>query len=262
MARTWTKQEVSPEDILGGARNLDRRRPVWTMDVCPSWIEAEVYLSWARTALGTANPFGYDAAVCYAKRAVCRLIDSLMHYNHLKTWVRAKYPLKIELLEKVGIDIKSVIRELVINNRNDIEHNYSAATERQARHAVELAEMALPPLAAEASGWATVTLGLNYGGNIGGPDPAAKGGYSFWNYDFDAHLPFLLVDYADVTPRVMIIRRNIEEVTFAPLKNFHKDQAVDLAKQLREQKVAGTMHTGCNGPRLVEELKSHLELAF
>jgi hypothetical protein len=51
MARTWAKQEVSSEDILGGARNLDRRRLVWTMDVCPSWIDAEEYLSWARVSV-------------------------------------------------------------------------------------------------------------------------------------------------------------------------------------------------------------------
>ncbi len=101
-----------------------------------------------------------------------------MHYNRLNRWVGGTYPSKIEMLQKVGIELKTVIYELVIDIRNDIEHSYSRATEKQARHAVELAEMAFPPLVAEASVWATVTLGLNYSGNIMAPDPAAEGGYS------------------------------------------------------------------------------------
>ena len=119
------------------------------MDLVPQWNRAEEYVTWARTALGMASPLGQDAAVCYAKRAVCRLIDSLMLYNHLQRWAGDNYPSKIEMLEKIGIEIKSVIYELVIDSRNDIEHNYSGATEKQARHAVELAEMAIPPLAEE-----------------------------------------------------------------------------------------------------------------
>ena len=84
-----------------------------------------------------ANQMGYDLAVCYAKRAVCRLIDSLIHHNHLRKWMRSNYPPKIAMLKQVGIEVKSVVRELIIDSRNDIEHSYSTPTESQARHAVD-----------------------------------------------------------------------------------------------------------------------------
>jgi hypothetical protein len=262
MTRNWTKLEVSPDDILDGARTLDRRRMVWTMDIVPTWAGAEEYLSWAKTAMGMGTPFGHDAAVCYAKRAVCRLIDALILYNHLGRWVGHDNRLKTDLLKEVGIEIRSVVKDLIIDRRNDIEHNYSGASEEQARHAVDIAEMAIPPLLEEAKVWAIVTFGLNYGGNISAPNPVAAGGYSDWNYDWEADVPFLLVDHADPTPRVLIIHRKDEEVSYAPLARFDREQAVQLAKQLREQISGGGMRRGCNGPYLIEQMKSRLELAF
>jgi hypothetical protein len=261
MSRNWAKVEIPPDDILDGARTLDRRRMVWTMDLVPTWVRAEDYLSWAKTALGMGSPFGYDAAVGYAKRAVCRLIDSLVLYNHLHLGRGApvNYRSKIDALREVGIEVKSVVYDLVIDRRNDIEHSYSGATEGQARHAVELAEMALPPLMGEARLWAIITLGLNYG-NIMAPNPAAEGGYSEWSYDWEADVPFLLVDHADPTPRVLIIHRKDEEIRYAPLARFERDQAVELAKQLREQREGGGMQMGCSGPYFIEQMKSHLEL--
>ncbi len=124
--------------------------------------------------------------------------------------------------------------------------------------------MAIPPLAEEANVWATVTLGLNYGGYISAPDPGVEGGYSDWNYDWEADVPFLLVDHADPVPRVMIIHRRDEEVRFAPLGRFKLEQAVDLAKQLREQYTTPGrgMRFGFSGPYLVEQLKGHLDLSF
>jgi hypothetical protein len=244
MARNWAKVEVDPQDILDGAKSLE-------------------YLSWARAGLEMGNQMGNDMAVCYAKRAVCQLIDSLMHYNHLRKWVRSTYPSKIDMLKKVGLEVKSVVRDLIIDSRNDIEHNYSAPTESQARHAVELAEMATPPLAGQAGVWATITLGLNYAGNHSAPDPTAESGYSTWNYEWEADVAFLLVDYADPIPRVMLIYRKDVEVRFAPLDSFGVDQVVELAKQLREQySPGGSMRLGWGGPFMVEELKIRLELSF
>lgn len=241
---------------------MDRRKMVWTMDLVPTWVRAEEYLSWAKVALATATPFGHDAAVCYAKRAVCRIIDSLILYNHLGRWAGHDNRLKTDLLKEVGIEIRSVVKDLIIDRRNDIEHNYSGATEEQARHAVEIAEMAIPPLMEEAKLWAIVTLGLNYGGNITAPNPAAPGDYSDWNYDWEADVPFLLVDHADSAPSVMIIHRKDQEVRYAPLSKFERGQAIDLVKQLREQVSGGGMRMGCSGPYFVEEMKRRLELAF
>jgi hypothetical protein len=232
------------------------------MDLVPYWVRAEEFLSWARVALEMGTPLGRDAAVCYAKRAVCRLIDSLMHYNHLSKWVGGTYPAKIEMLKKVGIEVKSVVHELVIGNRNDIEHNYTGATEHLARHAVEIAEMAMPPLVEEANDWATITLGLNYSGNFSAPDSTAPGGSSVWNFDWQADIPFVLVDYADSITRVMMIHRQDKEVRFAPLTKFDPTQAIQLAMQFREQRGGRGMSFGCNGPFLVDQLKSRLELTF
>jgi hypothetical protein len=263
MARNWTKVEVEPQDVLDGAKSLSRRSQVWTLNVVPTWVNPEEYLSWAGAGLKIGNQMGYDMAVCYAKRAVCQLIDALMHYNHLRKWVRSNYPPKIDMLKEVGIEVKSVVRDLIIDSRNDIEHNYSVPSESQARHAVDLAEMAISPLVEQARVWATVTLGLNYAGNHQAPDPAAESGYSSWNYNWEADVPFLLVDYADPIPRVMLIFRKDEEVRFAPLDNFEVDQAIELARQLREQHTSGGgFRIGYSHPFMVDELKKRLELAF
>ena len=45
-------------------------------DPIPHWVPAADYLDWARRGLKQDDLHGRDAAVCYAKRAVCRFIDS------------------------------------------------------------------------------------------------------------------------------------------------------------------------------------------
>ena len=58
MARNWSKVEVAPQDILDGAKSLSRTQTVWTLDVVPTWVEAEEYLSWAKAGLGDGKPNG------------------------------------------------------------------------------------------------------------------------------------------------------------------------------------------------------------
>lgn len=259
MARNWRKIEIAPGDILDAAKTLNRNKLVFGVNVLPDWVSAEEYLSWAVTALNTGGQFGYDAAVCYAKRAVCRLVDSLVFYNHLGKYARNSYPAKIKLLGRIGVDIKNIVYDIVVESRNNVEHGYSGTTERQARHAVDLASMVIPPLSKEAELWATVTLGLNYASFISAPNPNAPDGYSNWNWDWDGDVPFLLVDYVESESRVLLVCRKNEEVRFSRLAKFEVEQAVQLAGQLREQD--GT-RISCNGLHLVRELKHRLELFF
>ncbi len=239
-----TEKPTLPEDILNGAKTLSRAEPIWTLDVIPMWIKAEDYLSWAQRSLALADAFGYDAAVCYAKRAVCRLIDSLLVHNHLRKWEGSPYPAKMELLKETGIVIPDIAHDLIIDPRNDIEHRYTSASPDQARHAVQLAELLLTSLRNESNWAAIIALGMNYGpmivsaDNDGEPWP--------WGYSNNPRGAMLIVDMLGSDQRVMIIDHNDEEIRFAKLLEFTRDQTIDLARQLREQRFRSSfLAVGC-----------------
>jgi hypothetical protein len=230
--KQFTETQVDPIDILDGTRTLSRKQPMWTMDAIPQWIKAEEYLTWAKDGLHWNTSFGFDVAVCYAKRAVCRLIYSFLIHNHLRDRER-NYPEKIELLRRIGVVIPDIAHDLVIDPRNDIEHGYQGARRDQARHAVQLAELLLKSLWVESQLPALISLGLNYGpmfhsaDNDGEPRP--------WGYGQYPKDTMLVVDMLCTRPKVLLIDHAAEEARFSALGDFTKPQAIDLVMQLREQ---------------------------
>ena len=92
------------------------------------------------------------------------------------------------------------------------------------------------------------------------------GGHSTWNFEWKAEVPFLLVELREPTPRVMLIHRKDIEARYASLEKFGQDEAVELAKQLREQFTSGSYSSmgygGTDGTFMVSEMKRRLELAF
>jgi hypothetical protein len=230
--KQFAEQKIDPADILDGARTLSRRHAVWTMDVIPEWLKADEYLTWAKTGLNLDSSFGFDAAVCYAKRAVCRLIDSVLIHNHLGDRA-GTYPQKMELLATIGIVIPDVAHDLVIDPRNDIEHGYRSIVPRHARNAVQIAELVLTALRVESERQAIISLGLNYGPMI---QSAVNDGEPWpWGYGANPKDTMLVVDMLSSKPKVMMIDHAYETARFAYLAEFKSDQAIDLVAQLREQ---------------------------
>ena len=64
------------------------------------------------------------STVAYAKRAVCCVIDTLILIHHLEYAKKCNYPVKIDGLTSIGIDVDNIIQELIIDPRNEMEHKY------------------------------------------------------------------------------------------------------------------------------------------
>src|SRR5437016_2633608 len=95
----WHVRRVSAADILTSAKTLPVQSYRHEIVVTPDFRPSAEYLRWAREALQMKAPFGLDAALCYAKRAVCREIDAFVIRNHFKRYLQNRsYPKKIELL--------------------------------------------------------------------------------------------------------------------------------------------------------------------
>lgn len=76
----WKRALVDPADILSGLKSI-AGTTVWSHALTPDeWLPAEKFHEWA--AVGVANPhaLGWDMAVSYAKRAVCRRIGGGWHW--------------------------------------------------------------------------------------------------------------------------------------------------------------------------------------
>src|SRR4051794_15439025 len=95
----WTPIEVMPGALLDSVRQTTiGNTPYlsWFRDnrssLFDEWARAETYLEWAQAGLEQCNSSGFDTALTYAKRAVCRRIDAFLAYNHLGKFDRKVYP--------------------------------------------------------------------------------------------------------------------------------------------------------------------------
>src|ERR1700722_13259932 len=132
----WSAKPVLPGVIIDAAKNTKiGNTPFlsWFRDTSSSlyevWVAAETYLDWAQAGLLEGNANGFDTALTYAKRAACRRIDGFLAYNHLSKFDRKSYPEKCDILRKVGINIPSIVHDLVIDPRNESEHRYQSIEE-------------------------------------------------------------------------------------------------------------------------------------
>ena len=169
----WKTKKVSPQVIIDSATHLKPDKDWFEADLCLKWRKATTYLDWAEHAFARKDEFGWDAARCYAKRAVCCQIDRFMLASHFGRYLdKRNYPQKMHLLQEVGITLPTVLHELIIDPRNEIEHGYDAATEKQARHAVEICKMFLRTIEFVADSGAIISLGDSP--TIGSPEAVAS----------------------------------------------------------------------------------------
>lgn len=139
----WTASAVSPQDILDAMANITPSPLQFSTRFTASWESPQTYLQWAQDCLVRGDAFGWDAAVCFAKRAVGRQIDGLLVRNHLQRSLFATYPKKMEVLKVLDYDLPDVVHELIIEPRNESEHDYRPCNARQAKHAYEIAKLFL-----------------------------------------------------------------------------------------------------------------------
>src|SRR5437870_10793797 len=99
----WLRRQVEAANILDAAKTLSVEHAHISRFLEKTWVPAETYLIWAKAGLQQGDDAGLDAAVSYAKRAVCHRIDTLIMYYHLRSYASRNYPSKIGALRAIGI---------------------------------------------------------------------------------------------------------------------------------------------------------------
>lgn len=233
---SWTRRAVQPNDILDAAATIQVKADRYEVALIADWTVSNCYLAWAKEALNQNSDFGRDAAVCYAKRAACRQIDSFMVCNHL--WhldPKLNYPEKMEVLTEAGIEVPSVVHELVIDPRNQLEHSYRLPAKTEAKRAVQLCELFLKATAEEAKHDAIISIGWSL--TVRHEICVAPGKeYDRINFAISpSSSPMLLIDVADIHQHtVMILRPKDGEIISCPLREFDRSTATKLAMMLRK----------------------------
>jgi len=189
-------------------------------------------------------------ALCYAKRAACCRLDMLLRYNHLTPFVRANYPKKIEALERVGISIPGVVHELVIDPRNEMEHNYQNPDNAVARHTVDIAELFVH--ATEAEHKRASIVAVNW--NIMGSHLLTDGRDHVKFREFN-HKPMLFIDVFVDPATAKVVDPGSNEIRFAKLKSFSEEKAIELARLLRGNYSHSSLSVSGRGARFYQEMK-------
>lgn len=245
----WTFKQVDADDILDGVRHIEptpsshpiRNEVRMYLDCIPKWVRSEDYLSWARRGLEMNDPAGWDIALCYAKRAVCRFIDSTLVLNHLEPFSESKnYPDRLDLLERLGIPAFDLVHDIIINPRNNIEHEYRPATASDARKAVQLATLLMNQYGKDEAGepkkfhglLLSIECGMTIDFRKDGDADAREG--PFRSVEFQDE-PMVLVDPFGKESRIMILHPKDHEVVFQHYRNFTTSQALSFAQIMRAQ---------------------------
>jgi hypothetical protein len=228
----WLRRKVEAANILDAAKTLPIRHAYISRFPDEAWVPAETYLTWAKAGLQQGDDAGLDAAVSYAKRAVCRRIDTLILYYHLRGYANRNYPPKIEALRDIGISIPDIVSRWIINPRNDLEHSYQRATPNMARDATEIADLFLPATREEAALGAVIGLGWTVQSSCSeGPE-----GVTVELRDLGT-APMLFLDIFEQPEAAKIIFPTDKDILVAPLKDFPDKEAIELGKLLRQHHV-------------------------
>ena len=231
LGKKWKMIAKHPEDIIGAAMTIGEGEIRLYHDPIPHWVPANDYLDWAQRGVKQDDLNGRDAAVCYAKRAVCRCIDGLMVCNHLGGFLGRGYKEKIDLLSRIDFPIPAIVHELVINQRNDIEHSYQAATAVQASRAFDIAELVLERSSTieELPKKALISLGANVQLRVNEQPP------DFSEIQLSVDDPWLLVNTLADHPKLMVINPKEDEVCYTEMSELNVEQAVSFSRLMRER---------------------------
>jgi len=223
------RTEVGIADILREARKI----PTSTAHTCDwiddQWVSAEQYQQWAETSFQDGDDRGFISAVVDAKRATCRVLDTLILKYHLEYAKRCGYPEKIDALRNIGISIDGVVMELIIDPRNELEHKYRVPEPEDAAHAIQVAGLFLAAMRQEFDRKPIVAFGWNL---LGGVRHLEEAGDVVEFNGFAAN-PMFFIDVFRKPLEVKIVDPQASEVRFARLGAFSEQDCVDLGKYLR-----------------------------
>ncbi len=228
--RSFVRKEVEPADILTAARTIPANN-VWTCNWFEKgWVPPEEYLQWAKRGLQQPqDEYSMSNAICYAKRVVCRIIDALILGNHLRHFLSKNYPTKIQALCDIGISIPPIVHELIIDPRNQLEHDYKRPELSKAKHAVQIADLFLNATEKELKRKPIVALRWNV--LFMHSESIQESKVEFKGFSKE---PMLFVDVFTEPVEVKTVHPEDHEISFTLLDCFTEEQSLELAKKLRE----------------------------
>jgi hypothetical protein len=220
--------ELAADDFLAAAGAI----PANNANTCSlngHWIRPATYLAWARRGFRDGDDYGLANAITYAKRAACCRIDRLIHNYHLQRLHRGSFPEKIQALERIGIGIPSVIQELIIDPRNELEHDYVPADAVTARRALDIATLFLSATDSVDSQESIIVLN----GNMQYTHPFnLKTGEERVSFNGWSKGAMLFVDIFAEPQTAKIVDGEQREVRYVELAKFTRQEAIELASIL------------------------------
>lgn len=246
---TFRAAQIDVPDLIDAARTI----PMGRISTCPwldGWLPATQFLEWALRGLEEGDEYGLSNAITYSKRAVANRIDILVRYNHLVPFAHAGYNRKITALQQIGVRVPSVVHDRVFDPRNELEHDYQEPELKAARHASEIAELFLGATEPEYQRSSIVGVNWNVLGMYAiGPfgERVAFSGFS--------ETPMLFIDVFAEPHAAKIVDPQQGEIRYAPLDSFTEDEAITLARLLRENYLQSSIGTNGAGTTYYEETK-------
>ncbi|HZZ77131.1 MAG TPA: hypothetical protein VFE62_01350 [Gemmataceae bacterium] len=255
----WQRVGVGPDTILDAADTIRVSNVRYTVNLAAGWIDASVYLSWARAALRRGGDDGWDSAAGWAKRAVCQRMDTLLVNNHFGSFLGRNYKDKADYLKQLKVPGLAVLRDLVIDPRNEIEHAYQVAKEEEAHLAHDVAELFLGATRDAAEVPAILALGLGSKAFV----LCVKPGHEAHAVDLGidrSSPPSLFIEGYPNNPNVLVLYPREEQIAQCPLKDFTCDQVLPLNARLRECLASQTFTSHGVSELLLKSIQRQLKL--
>ena len=252
----FKRTEVSAADILGEARKIPTNSACTCDWAGEQWVSPEQYQHWAEISFQGGDDRGLVSAVLDAKRAACRVIDTLILRHHLEYAKKCSYTEKIDGLRKIGISIDSIVLELIIDPRNELEHKYRVPESEQAAHAIQVAGLFVASMRLEFDRKPIIAFDWNL---LGGVRHSQDAGDVIEFNGFSAN-PMFFVDVFGKHIEVKIVDPQASEVLCTPLNTFSEEDCIDLGTYVRSH-YTHTNRDASDMPKTVyETLKSQADL--
>jgi hypothetical protein len=225
--------KIDPQDAIDAAKSLESSERV-RCDWLTEWLPEDQMLAWAKDSLTSNNVRGNADAITWAKRAICARIDRFLNLCLLSGTASPKYPERIEILRKAGIELPAVVYAFVIKPRNDLEHLYHIPPDQAvARDAVEIAQLGLAATKSYLdTEYRCGCIALNW--NVLYTAHYRQGKQESWDFQGFSNRPMVFVDVFDTPVKVKVIDPINKETRFVPLDAFDTSQILLLCTLMNQ----------------------------
>jgi len=222
------KKDVGVSDILDAAQTIPTNDACTCDWIDDQWVSPKQYVEWAEASFKGKDDRGLVSTIAHAKQAVRRVIDTLVLSYHLEYAKRCSYPVKIDGLTYIGIGIDSIVHELIIDPRDELEHKYRVPEPEQAKNAIQVAGLFVAGMRAELERKPIIAFGWNV--HSAHWQTKTKEVTEFKGF---RTTPMFLIDVFGKHIEIKIVDPQAAEVRYARLNDFSKYDCLELGMYLR-----------------------------